>query len=336
MSIESDVGVPTIEYLRKNNRGRKRVVEIRVPFWCNGSFFIRKKSWISQVLGFPGRVFGFHPPVTLSHRLEAFGFAPMEARRLGAQSELVRALEELAVGYGLSVRTDKWGLVIFGDSAKVKRSQAPAMMAAAKAARILNSMQAVSAKSQTSYNTVIRWVMIPSAMAAVGALVFIESNPLLLLAFSPLAAPSLLIAPAILALLAGLPAFCLRSSPFTLPALRVSCLGLALTSVVTGIALAERIDSWAPREEFVVQFSGRLGQATGTKKKDRYYLQPDQPFRVAALDLDVSRIKIGRELYESLREQAAGDTGTFDVTIDKGVLGAPYAAQVKREPPIGE
>lgn len=324
---------PTIEFLRRNHRGRRRLVEIKAPFWCGGSFFIKRKTWASRLARGLERLFGFQAPVDLGSRLEAFGFSGAEARRLSANRELIQSLETLVVDYGLSVRTDKWGLVIFGNAAKTRRlGQDPALIAAEKAARELDSMKLAGSKRMDSFDAATRWLAIPACLGAFASLALIDANPFRLLAFGPLLAPALLMAPALMALVAGVPAWFLRRSPFALPALRRSWLGVAFASAVMGLGVAQEVNAWAPRQEMILHFSGRLGHSTNPKQA-RYYVEPSEPIHLAQLDLDIRRIQIGRKLRDELRGPAGEDAGVFDVVIDQGVLGAPYVAQITRENP---
>jgi hypothetical protein len=328
-------GSPTIEYVRRNNKWRKVWAQIKIPFLGNGYFLIQKKSLLSAFFGAVFRPFGFYAPVPLNSRVEAYGLAPREARRVAADAELMRGIETLTLECGLTLRTDEWGLVAEGRSSRVKqRGETAALSAITKVASHLDALGVAAAKNETDFRVMVRWISVPAAIAACLAVLMgirIDSRPLL--EIEPLLPATAALAVALTFLLAMVPGWFFRRSPFALPAIRTALLGVAFASGVAGLALAQKINAWAPRQELAIQFEGHLIRST-TSKGSHYILRPDTPLYVGAFDVRVTRIEIGRSLYEQLGG-ASDSGGQFEVVIDRGALGAAYAAEVRRAPQPG-
>jgi hypothetical protein len=326
MAKKEDAGVSGEPVVRFTGKHKRRVV-IAVPCQNKGAFYLRKKRGFQPVSDLAEKL-GFQTSTEFLEGMEVFGMKKAEIARVRADAQLCEYLTYLVDECGLYVRSETKGLAFGGRTLSYKKqNQEEVLHAIREVARILDAMERLSSINVRSYQSTAKWILTPAYLALFVAIIYLELATSAL-TLSHLVLPGLMLSVVSGLLLGFMPAFLMRRGPFAAVILRSFGWMMLAMSLSTGFSLAHALNSAGSQQEQTIRYAGNLAVTHG--RHAHHYLRADDGVSALAFNDDVSDVSIDYYQYSALLGPNKETAGTFEVTVEKGLLGAPYITHIKR------
>lgn len=281
-----------------------------------------------------------HKPLTLTDHVEVFGMREQDIVLIQKDTELMKDIVYLVDECKFTIRSTTDSCVFLGPRPDKLNFKADAefVICAKRIAAKLEVMPtfegpkgAVTHSLDNVRNYLTGWLML-SGIASVAYFWFGMqlgwADGVRVLSFADLVIPGLLATVISVLLLVGIPFFFLRKSPFTPVVLSEWKISFWLFSFATGFATVILVNEITPTQQETIRYSGELYLKAG-RKSVHYYLRAVD-VAPSVFGESASTVRLTSSQYDKLKGFPAKHDGVFDVTFDRGVLNAPYVAEVKR------